>query len=168
MARQMGYFYDKEGKFTEMAPLEEREIWVPETYYEDELQEVVTEEKLCELHQSIKDGTYKPVEGEEPPVQPYECPNCVMPRVDYETVKVPHTMDVYKGKETIIPENCTLEVCPDLIFEPVFRDGKWVKLKPDLPPVEPSKPELNELQEVREQLDKVKKVLDEILIGGAM
>lgn len=165
-----GYFYDKDGRFTEMKSLKTKSI-IRKYFVDTEvIEEVITQEKLCELHQSIENGTHAPVEGEEI-VPKYDCPNCVMHRVDYVPRIVPVEHEEYLGEEPIVPENCTLEPVPDLIFEPVFRDGKWVKLKPDLPPtdpVEPSKPEVNELQELREQLDKVKKVLDEILIGGAM
>lgn len=168
MARQQGFFYDENGKFIESRMLEEREVWVTETYYEDKLQEVVTEEKLCELHQSIKDGTYEPVEGEDKPVQPYECPNCIMYRVDYETVKVPYTMDVYKGKETIIPENCTLEQVPDGIYYPYFDKvlGKWIKTVEPKPP-EPEVPQKSELELLKERVDAIEKVLDTLLLGGA-
>ncbi|USL89264.1 hypothetical protein vBBceSLY1_00045 [Bacillus phage vB_BceS_LY1] len=165
MARQYGYCYDNEGKFTEIIPLENRPIIEKHNTYRDELKEVVTEEKLCELHQSIKDGTHVPVEGEEKPVQPYECPNCVMHKVDYVTVQVPEVMEVIVGYEPILPPNCTFEVCPDLIFEPVFKDGKWVKLKPDLP-VEPTVPVKSEVEKLREEVNILKKLLDEMLIGG--
>lgn len=168
MAKYYGYCYDNEGKFTEQIPLEERPIIEKQTTYREELKEVVTEEKLCELHQSIKDGTYTPVEGEETPVQPYECPNCVMHKIDYVPVQVPEVMEVIVGYEPVIPPNCTLEVCPDLIFEPVFKDGKWVKMKPDLPPVEPTVPVKSETEKLREEVNILKKLLDEMLIGGAM
>lgn len=62
MARQYGYCYDENGKFTEMIPIDEKPIYEKQTFYREEQKEVVTEEKLCELHQSIEDGTYVPVE----------------------------------------------------------------------------------------------------------
>ncbi len=168
MAVTFGYCYDKDGRFTEMLPLEERPIYEKQPSYRRETKEVITEEKLCDLHQSITNGTYEPVEGEEPPIGKYECPNCVMHKVEYEDVKVPFEEDVFVGYEPIVPANCTLEVCPDLIFEPRFIEGKWVKTKDYTPPTEPTVPAKTELQDLREQLNAVKKVLDEILIGGAM
>lgn len=54
----------------------------------------------------------------------YDCPDCVMANVDYETIKVPYEEDVVIGYEPDIPENCTLEVCPWLGYEPVFKEGK--------------------------------------------
>lgn len=166
MAKYYGYCYDNEGKFTEQIPLEEKPVYEKQTAYRWESKEVVTEEKLCALHQSIADGTYEPVEGEKSPISKYECPNCVMHKVEYEDVKVPFEEDVFVGYEPIVPANCTLEVCPDLIFEPRFIEGKWVKTKDYTPPTEPTVPVKSEVEELREQVANLMKVVDEILIGG--
>ncbi|EPC06037.1 hypothetical protein ACQVU0_31290, partial [Bacillus paranthracis] len=55
-----GYCYNNEGKFTKMIPIDEKPIYEKQTFYREETKEIVTEEKLCALHQSIEDGTYKP------------------------------------------------------------------------------------------------------------
>lgn len=162
MAKYYGYCYDNEGKFTEAIPLEERPIYEKQPSYRWETKEVVTEEKLCALHQSIEDGTYAPVEGEEPPISKYECPNCVMHKVEYENVKVPFEEDVFVGYEPIVPANCTLEVCPDLIFEPRFIDGKWIKLKPELPPQ--PEPEPSETDKLKAELEVTKAAMAEFIM----
>lgn len=146
-----GYCYDENGKFTEMIPIDEKPIYEKQTFYREEQEEVVTEEKLCELHQSIEDGTYVPVEIPQPevegeddeyppiyeePIDKHDCPDCVMHSVEYETIKVPYEEDVIVGYEPDIPPNCTLEVCPGLAYKPVFKDGKWVKTyEPEIPEV---------------------------------
>ncbi|MDA1920655.1 hypothetical protein [Bacillus cereus group sp. BcHK140] len=148
MAKYYGYCYNEEGRFTEMIPLEEKAITEKQTFYREETKEIVIEEKLCELHQSIMDGTYVPdPESTEEPISKYDCPDCVMAKVDYETIKVPYEEDVVVGYEPDIPMNCTLEVCPDLIYDPVFKDGKWIKLKPELlPQPEPGPSEMDKLK----------------------
>ncbi|ASN71439.1 hypothetical protein [Bacillus toyonensis] len=163
MARQYGYCYDKDGHFTEMIPLEEKAITEKQTFYREEIKEIVTEEKLCELHQSVADGTYNHPEDAEEPISKYDCPNCVMRNVEYETIKVPYEEDVIVGYEPNVPANCTLEPCPDLIFEPVFKDGKWVKLKPDLPPQPPEEP--SELEQLKKKTELIQKALDELIMG---
>ncbi|MDX5975278.1 hypothetical protein [Bacillus cereus group sp. BfR-BA-00287] len=179
MARQYGYCYDENGKFTEMIPIDEKPIYEKQTVYREEQKEIVTEEKLCELHQSIKDGTYEPVEiprpegGEEEeyipvyeePIPKEECPDCVMFGVEYETIKVPYEEDVIVGYEPDIPPNCTLEVCPWLAYEPVFKDGKWVKtVEPK--PEEPQPEEPSELELLKKQLELTQQALDDVLLGG--
>ncbi|MEJ9111479.1 hypothetical protein LAV76_01760 [Bacillus paramobilis] len=162
MAKYYGYCYDQEGKFTEMIPLEEKAITEKQTFYREEVKEVVTEEKLCELHQSIEDGTYEG-EGEEEPISKYDCPDCVMASVEYETIKVPYEEDVIIGYEPDIPDNCTLEVCPWLGYEPVFKDGKWVKtVEPE--PVEPQPQEPSELEKIKKQQELMQQAMDEMII----
>ncbi|EEK41865.1 hypothetical protein PDQ75_25455 [Bacillus cereus group sp. Bc015] len=165
MAKYYGYCYDNEGKFTEQIPLEERPIYEKQTTYREELKEVVTEEKLCELHQSIEDGTFEPVEGEAEPIPKYDCPNCVMHKVDYEPVKVPYEENVIVGYEPDIPPNCTLEICPDLIYAPIFKDGKWVKTA-EPKPEEPKPEEPSELEKLKKQMELTQQALDELLFGG--
>lgn len=162
MVVHYGYCYDKEGKFTEMIPLEEKAITEKQTFYREEMKEIVTEEKLCELHQSIVDGIYVPdLESTEEPISKYNCPNCVMAKVDYETVKVPYEEDVIVGYEPDIPANCTLEICPDLIYDPVFKDGKWVKtVEPK--PEEPKPEEPSEIEIIKKQLADIQKELEDI------
>ncbi|MHC2836217.1 hypothetical protein [Bacillus sp. F9_6S_D1_P_5] len=170
MAKYYGYCYDAEGKFTEIIPIDEKPIYEKQTLYREEQKEVVTEEKLCDLHQSIEDGTYEPVIDEEtgeelPVVSKYECPNCVMHSVEYETIKVPYEEDIIVGYEPDIPENCTLEVCPWLGYEPVFKDGKWVKtVEPE--PVEPQPEKSSELEELKKQMELMQKAMDEMIIAG--
>ncbi|QWG87359.1 hypothetical protein [Bacillus mycoides] len=163
MAKYYGYCYDNEGKFTEMIPLEEKAITEKQTFYREEMKEIITEEKLCELHQSIEDGTYK--QGEEEPISKYDCPDCVMRSVSYETVKVPYEEDVVIGYEPDIPENCTLEVCPDGIYYPIFKDGKWVKtVEPE--PIEPQPEEPSELEKLKKQLELMQQAMDEMIINN--
>ncbi|PEL80011.1 hypothetical protein CN609_19410 [Bacillus wiedmannii] len=166
MAKYYGYCYDSQGKFTEMIPLEEKPIYEKQTFYREEMKEIVTEEKLCEIHQSIEDGTYVPnQENEEEPVSKYDCPNCVMRNVEYETIKVPYEEDVVVGYEPDIPENCTLEVCPDGIYYPKFVDGKWVKIV-EPKPEEPQPEEPSELEKLKRQQELMQRALDEIIIVG--
>lgn len=162
MARHYGYCYDAEGKFTEMIPLEEKPIYEKKTFYREEQKEVVTEEKLCELHQLIMDGTYVPdLENVEEPISKYDCPDCVMRDVKYETIKVPYEEDIVIGFEPDISENCTLEVCPDGIYYPLFKNGKWVKtVEPE--PVEPKPQEPSELEKIKQQLADIQKELEDI------
>ncbi|MEB9507267.1 hypothetical protein P4J13_25380 [Bacillus anthracis] len=166
MARQYGYFYDENGKFTDYRLLEEKPIYEKQTFYREEQKEVVTEEKLCALHQSIEDGTYEPdQENVEEPISKYDCPDCVMASIDYETIKVPYEEEVIVGYKPDIPENCTSEVCPWLAYEPVFKDGKWVKtVEPE--PVEPQPEEPSELELLKKQLELTQQALDELLLGG--
>lgn len=192
MAKYYGYCYDAEGKFTEMIPIDEKPIYEKQTFYREEQKEVVTEEKLCALHQSIEDGTYVPekiyypkaeeepeeVVEEEPveeiegidfyyekPIDKHECPDCVMRSVDYEPIKVPYEEDIIVGYEPDIPENCTLEVCPWLGYEPVFKEGKWVKtVEPE--PVEPQPEEPSELEILKKQMELMQKAMDEMIIAG--
>ena len=71
-----------------------------------------------------------------------------MRSVEYKPIKVPYEEDVVIGFEPDIPENCTLEICPDLIYAPIFKDGKWVKtVEPK--PEEPQPPEPSELEKLR-------------------
>ncbi|MEI5876957.1 hypothetical protein [Bacillus paranthracis] len=166
MAKYYGYCYDEEGKFTEMIPLEEKTITEKQTFYREETKEIVTEEKLCSLHQSIVDGSYEPDnEDEAEPISKYECPDCVMGNVEYETVKVPYEEDVVIGYEPDIPENCTLEVCPWLAYEPVFKEGKWVKtVEPQ--PEEPQPEEPSELEILKKKLDLMQQAMDEMIINN--
>lgn len=165
MAKYYGYCYDNEGKFTEIIPLEEKPIYEKQTFYREEQKEVVTEEKLCELHQSIADGTFEPLEGEEDPIDKQECPDCVMRNVEYVPVQVPYVEDVVIGFEPDIPPNCTLEVCPDGIYYPKFVDGKWVKtVEPK--PEEPKPEEPSELEKLKKQLELMQQAMDEMIINN--
>ncbi|WP_318582873.1 hypothetical protein [Bacillus paranthracis] len=178
MAKYYGYCYDENGKFTEMIPIDEKPIYEKQTFYREEQKEVITEEKLCELHQSIDDGTYVPVEIPQPeeegedhtpiyeePISKYECPDCVMRSVEYETIKVPYEEDVIVGYEPDIPPNCTLEVCPWLAYEPVFKEGKWVKtVEPKVEEPQPEEP--SELELIKKQLELTQQALDDLLLGG--
>lgn len=179
MAKYYGYCYDENGKFTEMIPIDEKPIYEKQTFEREEQKEVVTEEKLCKLHQSIEDGTYEPVEiprseGEEEeeyipvyeePISKYECPDCVMRSVEYVPVQVPYEEDVIVGYEPDIPPNCTLEVCPWLAYEPVFKEGKWVKtVEPKIEEPQPEEP--SELEKLKRQLGLTQQALDDLLLGG--
>ncbi|HIE6632290.1 TPA: hypothetical protein ACXORD_004512 [Bacillus luti] len=179
MAKYYGYCYDENGKFTEMVPIEEKPIYEKQTFYREEVKETITEEKLCELHQSIEDGTYVPVEIPQPDpeegeeqvpvyeesISKEECPDCVMYKVEYEPVQVPYQEDVVIGYEPDIPENCTLEECPWLAYEPVFKDGKWVKtVEPEI--VEPQPQEPSELEKLKKQMELMQKAMDEMIIAG--
>lgn len=149
MAKYYGYCYDSNGKFTVMIPLEEKTVYEKQTSYREDMKEVVTEEKLCEVHQENEDGKF-------------ECPNCVMHKVEYVPIKVPYEENVIVGYEPDIPENCTLEVCPDLIYDPVFKDGKWIKLKPELP----SQPEPgpSEMDKLKAELEVTKAAMAEFIM----
>ncbi|PFV81778.1 hypothetical protein COL05_13080 [Bacillus sp. AFS059628] len=162
MAKYYGYCYNEEGKFTVMIPIEEKPIYEKQTFFREEPKEIVIEEKLCELHQSIEDGTYEPAqEDEDFPISKYDCPDCVMEHVEYETIKVPYEEDVIIGYEPDIPANCTLEVCPDLIYDPVFKDGKWVKtVEPKTEEPKPEEP--SELEKIKQQLADIQKELEDI------
>ncbi|MGQ8823196.1 hypothetical protein ACUTUE_07465 [Bacillus sp. NA_146.1] len=162
MTQYYGYCYNSEGKFTEIIPLEEKPIYEKQTLYREETKEIITEEKLCELHQSIEDGTYvQDPENEEDPISKYDCPDCVMEHVEYKTIKVPYEEEVVIGYEPDIPANCTLEVCPDGIYYPKFVDGKWVKtIEPK--PEEPKPEEPSELEKIRQQLADIQKELEDI------
>lgn len=161
MAKYYGYCYDKEGKFTEMIPLNEKPIYEKQIVYREEIKKIVTEEKLCELHQSIENGTYVPDQENEEPISKYDCPDCVMEHIDYKTIKVPYEEYVVIGYEPDIPENCTLEVCPDGIYYPLFKGGKWVKtVEPK--PEEPKPEEPSELEKIKQQLADIQKELEDI------
>ncbi|GAB6630974.1 hypothetical protein AB1J02_17230 [Bacillus paranthracis] len=168
MAKYYGYCYDANGKFTEIIPLDEKPIYEKQTFYREEQKKVVTEEKLCTLHQSIEDGTYQPEiddkTGEELPViSKYECPDCVMRSVEYETIQVPYEEEVVVGYEPDIPTNCTLEVCPWLAYEPVFKEGKWVKtVEPKIEEPQPQEP--SELEKIKKQQELMQQVIDEMII----
>ncbi|MDA1802623.1 hypothetical protein [Bacillus cereus group sp. BY6-1LC] len=163
-----GYCYNNEGKFTKMIPIDEKPIYEKRTFEREEQKEVVTEEKLCELHQSIEDSTYKPEIDEEtgeelPVISKYECPDCVMFGIEYETIKVPYEEDVIVGYEPDIPENCTLEVCPWLAYEPVFKEGKWVKtVEPKIEEPQPQEP--SELEKIKKQQELMQQAMDEMII----
>ena len=165
-----GYCYNNEGKFTKMIPIDEKPIYEKQTFYREETKEIVTEEKLCALHQSIEDGTYKPEIDEEtgeelPVISKYECPDCVMFGIEYETIKVPYEEDVIVGYGPDIPPNCTLEVCPWLAYEPVFKEGKWVKtVEPKVEEPQPEEP--SELELLKKQLELTQQALDDVLLGG--
>ncbi|MCU5611996.1 hypothetical protein OCF60_26650 [Bacillus paranthracis] len=174
-----GYCYDENGKFTEMIPLEEKPIYEKQTFYREEQKGIVTDEKLCELHQSIVDGTYKEPpkitvtddEGNKTeipnaePISKYDCHDCVMRSVEYKTIKVPYEEDVIVGYEPDIPPNCTLEVCPWLAYEPVFKEGKWVKtVEPK--PEEPQPEKTSELENLKRKQDLTQQALDDLLLGG--
>ncbi|AJH60154.1 hypothetical protein FOC75_00370 (plasmid) [Bacillus cereus] len=162
MAKLYGYCYNDQGKFTEMIPLEEKPIYGKQTFYREETKEIFVNDKLCELHQSIENGTYVPdQEDEEEPVNKYDCSNCVMEHVEYETIKVPYEEDVVIGYEPDIPANCTLEVCPDGIYYPLFKDGKWVKTA-EPAPEEPKPEEPSELEKIKQQLADIQKELEDI------
>lgn len=162
MAKYYGYCYDEEGRFTEMIPLEEKEITEKQTFYREETKEIITKEKLCELHQSIMDGTYVPdPESTEEAISKYDCPDCVMARVDYETIKVPYEEDVVIGYEPDIPANFTLDIPPDGIYYPLFKEGKWVKTA-EPKPEEPKPEELSELEKIKQQLADIQKELEDI------
>ena len=100
-----------------------------------------------------------------PVISKYECPDCVMASVDYEAIKVPYEEDVIVGYEPDIPENCTLEVCPWLAYEPVFKEGKWVKtVEPK--PEEPQPEKTSELENLKRKQDLTQQALDDLLLGG--
>jgi len=162
MAKYYGYCFDSEGKFIEMIPLEEKIIYEKQTFYREEIKEIVTEEKLCELHQSIENDIYEPdQENEEEPISKYDCSDCVMEHVEYETIKVPYEEEVIVGYEPDIPANCTLEICPDLIYDPVFKDGKWFKtVEPTSEEPKPEEP--SELEKIKQQLADIQKELEDI------
>ncbi|ENB4264222.1 hypothetical protein ABHP49_005419 [Bacillus cereus] len=149
MAMLYGYCYDKDGRFTEIIPIPEKPIYEKQTSYREDMKEVVTEEKLCEVHQKNEDGKF-------------DCPNCVMHKVEYVPIKVPYEEDVIVGYEPDIPINCTLEVCPDLIYDPVFKDGKWIKLKPELPPQ--PEPGPSEMDKLKTELEVTKAAMAEFIM----
>lgn len=168
MAIQYGYCYDENGKFTEMIPIDEKPIYDKQTVYREEQKEVVTEEKLCALHQSIEDGTYVPnQENTEEPIPKKECPDCVMRSVEYVPVQVPYEEEVIIGYEPDIPQNCTLEVCPWLAYEPVFNGKVWIKTKEPESTPEPI-PEPDEVEVLRAELKNTQDALFEFLIGREM
>ncbi|MEZ2327360.1 hypothetical protein R1C46_26550 [Bacillus tropicus] len=139
MARQYGYFYDDKGRFTEMLPLEERNIFEKQISYREEIKSVVTEEKLCELHQSIENGTYKYDLDKPQPISKYECPDCTMFDIRTETIKVPYEEEVWIGSEPDVPDNCTLEPC--LYADATWDGTKWIYDRDINPPEKPTEPE---------------------------
>ncbi|TXR94757.1 hypothetical protein DN390_24035 [Bacillus sp. SH7-1] len=161
MTQYYGYCYNSEGRFIEMIPLEEKPIYEKQTLYREETREIVTEEKLCQLHQSIQDGTYIPSQEDGESISKYDCPNCVMEHVESKTIKVPYEEDVVIGYGPDIPANCTLEVCPDGIYYPLFKDGKWVKTA-EPAPEEPKPEEPSELEKIKQQLADIQKELEDI------
>lgn len=165
MAKYYGYCYDKEGEFTEMIRLEEKPIYEKQTLYREETKEVVTEEKLCELHQSIEGGTYVPDQENDTLISKYDCPDCVMANIDYEPIKVPYEEDVIVGYEPDIPENCTVEICPDGMYYPKFVDGKWVKtVEPK--PEESKLDEPSELEKLKKKQELMQSALDELIVAS--
>lgn len=82
--------------------------------------------------------------------------------ISIEYIKVPYEEDVVVGYEPDIPMNCTLEVCPDLIYDPVFKDGKWIKLKPELPPQ--PEPGPSEIDKLKEELEVTKAAMAEFIM----
>ncbi|MGG2936566.1 hypothetical protein ABEO66_21040 [Bacillus pacificus] len=85
--------------------------------------------------------------------------------ISIEYIRVPYEEDVVIGYEPDIPENCTLEVCPWLAYEPVFDGEKWVKTVE--PKVEEPQPEkTSELEELKKKQELVEKALDDLLLGG--
>ena len=92
----------------------------------------------------------------EEPIPKEECPDCVMRSVEYVPVQVPYEEEVVVGYEPDIPPNCTLEVCPWLGYDPVFKDGKWVKtVEPE--PVEPQPEKPSELEELKKKVELMEK-----------
>ncbi|HFK1452860.1 TPA: hypothetical protein ACGXMV_004166 [Bacillus pacificus] len=157
MAKYYGYCYDENGKFTEMIPIDEKPIYEKQTFEREDQREVITEEKLCELHQSIEDGTYEPEEDASEPISKYECPECVMASIHYETVKVPYEEDVIVGYEPDVPDNCTLEPC--LYAEATWDGVKWIyDIDINPPEPEPENPQTPE-EVIRDiLLDKILKL----------
>ncbi|EJR54728.1 hypothetical protein IIM_01668 [Bacillus cereus VD107] len=151
MAKYYGYCYNYEGIFTEIIPLEEREITedVPYKYVEDE--PFVVPEQLCDKHKNddSEDGTNK-----------FDCPDCILEHTEYSKVEKVGKYTIIVGYEPIIPPNCTLEVCPDGIYYPVFKDSHWVKT------VEPKPEEPSELEKPKKEMELMQKALDELIIAG--
>ncbi|WP_144651013.1 hypothetical protein [Bacillus cereus] len=142
MAQQYGYFYNDAGRFTEMLPLKEKPIYEKQTFYRDETREVVIEDILCSLHQSIKDGTYEPSPEDGEPIDKYECRDCMLGFTDYETVKVPYEDDVIIGYDPDIPKNCTLEA--PVSVDATWDGTKWIYDRDLNPPTEPENPQTPE------------------------
>ncbi len=82
--------------------------------------------------------------------------------ISIEYIKVPYEEDVVIGFEPDIPANCTLEICPDLIYDPVFKDGKWIKLKPELPPQ--PEPGPSEMDKLKTELEVTKAAMAEFIM----
>lgn len=160
MAKYYGYCYDEEGRFTEMIPLEEKPIYEKQTLYREETKEIIIEEKLCELHQSIEDGTYEKSHEDENLISKEDCPKCVMRSVKYETVKVPYEEDVFIGYEPDIPAKCTLEVP---IYSDATWDGTmWIYDRDLVPPEPPKPPELTPLEAITERMTTNEKDIDNL------
>ncbi|PGA51105.1 hypothetical protein COL86_27980 [Bacillus toyonensis] len=154
MAKYYGYCYDDEGKFTEIIPLEEKPIYEKQTTFEEEAQVVVTPFEACEAHKDL------PVEEIDP-----ECPDCKDQSYEEVIVKIPRVVDVIIGYEPDIPENCTLEVCPDGIYYPICVEGKWVKtVEPQ--PEEPQPEEPSEVDKLKKTLELMQQAMDEIIMNN--
>lgn len=156
MAKYYGYCYDGLGEFTEIIPLGEKAITEeqPEKYFEDEI--VKVEEKLCEKHMDgdAEDGTTKE-----------DCEDCILEHTETIQVEKTRMVTVVIGYEPDVPENCTLEICPDGIYYPKFVDGKWVKtVEPK--PEEPKPEEPSELEKLKKQQELMQQALDEIIINN--
>lgn len=76
--------------------------------------------------------------------------------------KLIYEKDIVIGYGPDIPKNCTLEVCPDLIYDPVFKDGKWIKLKPELPPQ--PEPGPSEIDKLKTELEVTKAAMAEFIM----
>lgn len=86
-----------------------------------------------------------------------------------EIIPVEYTVDEETWEETpLLPPNCTLEVPPDGIYYPVFKDGQWIKTVENPPELIPKPPEKTDVEKLRDELEKVKKDLEAIKVklGG--
>ncbi|MEB9454445.1 hypothetical protein [Bacillus anthracis] len=81
--------------------------------------------------------------------------------ISIEYIRVPYEEDVVIGYEPDIPANCTLDIPPDGIYYPLFKDGKWVKTA-EPKPEEPKPEELSELEKIKQQLADIQKELEDI------
>ncbi|MFV5912497.1 hypothetical protein [Bacillus cereus] len=145
-----GYCFDKDGKFTEMILLNMKPIIEKVIKYRDETKRIEIKEKLCELHETIE----KAIEE--------KCTDCVPYSTYFEIVKIPYEEEIFVGLEPVLPSNCTLEVCPDLIYDPVFKDGKWIKLKPELP--QQPEPGPSEMDKLKAELAVTKAAMAEFIM----
>lgn len=133
-----GYLYDDNGRYLDTVLLKEKPIFGTETFYREEQREVFIEEKLCKLHKSIEEGSYVLNTDDPPLISKYDCPDCVMADVRYETVVVPYEETLEIGQELDIPENCTLE--PPIYTDATWDGTKWIYDR-DINPPEPTEPE---------------------------
>ncbi|WP_144616327.1 hypothetical protein [Bacillus cereus] len=131
-----------------MVQEEKKAIYKEVTKYREETKRIVTEEKLCKVHAVNVIGKEK-------------CPDCVMYNAEFKTVQIPYTENVFVGIETVIPSNCTYISPPDQVYEPVFKNGEWVKTV-DPAPVEPKPQEPSELERIKQQLADIQKELEDI------